>query len=145
MLDASGLPRYTFVVHEVRPFSSKTTIFLEIRLHRFFPDVAELEIVKLAFFTDGIRLLAASGVPDFLLTVYDVSTGQQQARVTLGGPMNTVSFNPRAEMQFCTLSEGMLSVWTVERSYEVISLFSVRLLVFRHLGFLLADTLTWLQ
>jgi hypothetical protein len=100
-----------------------TSDLSQATLHcRLFPDVAELEIVKLAFFTDGTRLLAASGVPDFLLTVYDVSTGQQQARVTLGGAMSTVSFNPRAEMQFCTLSEEVLSVWTVERSYEVILL-----------------------
>ncbi|GAQ83920.1 WD repeat-containing protein [Klebsormidium nitens] len=83
-----------------------------------FPDIAELEIVRLAFFADGARLLAASGVPDFELTVHDVSTAAQQARTKLGAPLDDVSFNPRNDMQFCSRSGGVLTLWTLERSYE---------------------------
>lgn len=84
-----------------------------------FSDIAELEIVRLVFFSDGARLLAASGVPSFELTVHDVSTAAPQARTKLGAPLDDVSFNPKNEMQFCSHSGGVLTLWNLERSYEV--------------------------
>jgi len=73
------------------------------------------------FTRDGSRILAASGLPDYSLTLYDTDTGEQFVGINEKLPSKNLKkmlFNPNNNNVFAVLTDEGLYVYTIERTGE---------------------------
>ncbi|KAK2163683.1 hypothetical protein LSH36_75g07025 [Paralvinella palmiformis] len=93
-------------------------VYPSFRLISELKDGAKLEYTKLAF-SSSEYLATVSGIPDFLLTIWNFNTGRKLATHDMGKVIpNFISFNPANWRQLCMTTEKELSLWQIERSND---------------------------
>lgn len=76
---------------------------------------AKLEYTGLAFSKNGRQLASLSGVPDFLLTIWDCSGGEVLCETPVGPGGINITMNPLNWKQVSLIGPSRITLWTLEQ------------------------------
>ncbi|CAK9866751.1 unnamed protein product [Sphagnum jensenii] len=84
-------------------------------------DVAELEVLVLAFSRTSWRFVTASGEPDFRLVLWDLDPSKGSTKMIegkMGSVVDFITFSPTTADRICVSGMGQLSIWTYEKNFH---------------------------
>jgi len=85
-----------------------------------FDDVGVLEVVSLALSWDSKLLAVLSGIPDHILTIWDLKNSELIKRIETGNAFLYVSFSPCSNEDLCTSGNGHIKFFRFEGNQDMV-------------------------